>query len=576
MKRIVILILLINQIITISANAQVAINTDGSSPDASAMLEVKSTNKGFLPPVMSELQMNAIVTPAEGLIVYCTDCTPKGPYYFDGNVFLNFSTNFMNFSYLINPTTGHKWMDRNLGATQVATSSTDAAAYGDLYQWGRDTDGHQIRTSATYTTLSSTDTPGHGYFILGLSSPFDWRSPQNDNLWQRGSGINNPCPSGYRIPTEAEITAEMSTWSTLDAAGAFASPLKFTAAGFRFHLNGAFYYVGESGAYWSSTVDGIDSRDLGFSSSSAGMYSSSRTDGFSVRCIEEGTTTVPDAPTIGTATAGDKEAFVPFTQPASDGGSTITSYTATSSPSGITGTLTQAGSGTITVTGLSNGTAYTFTVTATNANGTGAPSAASNSVTPVVQNVTNPTTGEIWMDRNLGATQVATSSTDTLSYGDLYQWGRLTDGHQIKTSYLTTTSSSTDVPGHDDFIDGDNTGWPYDWRKPQNDNLWQGVGGINNPCPSGYRLPTEAELDAERASWSSNNSAGAFASPLKFTVAGYRSWTWGVIHDVGSDGSYWSSTVDDEDSHRLTFSISNARMSSTARANGFSVRCIKE
>jgi hypothetical protein len=39
-------------------------------------------------------------------------------------------------------------MDRNLGASQVATSSTDPASYGDLYQWGRPADGHQIRTSA--------------------------------------------------------------------------------------------------------------------------------------------------------------------------------------------------------------------------------------------------------------------------------------------------------------------------------------------------------------------------------------------------------------------------------------------
>jgi hypothetical protein len=92
---------------------------------------------------------------------------------------------------------------------------------------------------------------------------------------------------------------------------------------------------------------------------------------------------VPDAPVIGTATAGNAQASVPFTQPASNGGSTIISYTATSSPGSITGTLTQAGSGTITVSGLTNGTAYTFTVTATNATGTGAASAASNSVTPI-------------------------------------------------------------------------------------------------------------------------------------------------------------------------------------------------
>ena len=89
----------------------------------------------------------------------------------------------------------------------------------------------------------------------------------------------------------------------------------------------------------------------------------------------------PDAPTIGTASAGITVATVPFTAPSSDGGSAITSYTATSSPGGITGTLSQAGSGSITVTGLTNGTAYTFTVTATNAIGTSAASDASNSVT---------------------------------------------------------------------------------------------------------------------------------------------------------------------------------------------------
>ena len=92
---------------------------------------------------------------------------------------------------------------------------------------------------------------------------------------------------------------------------------------------------------------------------------------------------VPGAPTIGTAIAGNAQASVPFTAPASNGGSTITSYTATSSPGGYTGTLNQAGSGTITVTGLTNGTSYTFTVKATNAAGTGTASGASNSVTPM-------------------------------------------------------------------------------------------------------------------------------------------------------------------------------------------------
>ena len=75
--------------------------------------------------------------------------------------------------------------------------------------------------------------------------------------------------------------------------------------------------------------------------------------------------TVPGAPTLGTATvASSTSASVPFTAPGSNGGKTITSYTATSSPGGLTGTLSQSGSGTITVSGLTPGTAYTFTVTA--------------------------------------------------------------------------------------------------------------------------------------------------------------------------------------------------------------------
>src|SRR5690606_24737546 len=112
---------------------------------------------------------------------------------------------------VINPTTNKTWMDRNLGASQVATSSANANAYGDLYQWGRFADGHQCRNSGTTSTLSTTDTPGNGLFII--SSIGDWRSSQNNNLWQGVNGINNPCPTGYRLPTEAELDAERLSWS---------------------------------------------------------------------------------------------------------------------------------------------------------------------------------------------------------------------------------------------------------------------------------------------------------------------------------------------------------------------------
>jgi uncharacterized protein (TIGR02145 family) len=178
------------------------------------------------------------------------------------------------------------------------------------------------------------------------------------------------------------------------------------------------------------------------------------------------------------------------------------------------------------------------------------------------------------MDRNLGATQVATSSTDQNAYGDLYQWGRRADGHQCRTSPTTATLSSVDQPALGNFILAPNT--PWNWRSPQNTNLWQGVNGVNNPCPSGYRIPTETEINTERLSWSQNNSAGAFASPLKWTLAGYRNYYNGPLSNVGSFGFYWSSTVSGTSSRDLFFSSSNAYMFDDNRANGFTVRCLKD
>ncbi|MFA5746775.1 MAG: FISUMP domain-containing protein [Candidatus Paceibacterota bacterium] len=179
------------------------------------------------------------------------------------------------------------WMDRNLGAAQVATAFDNSAVYGDLFQWGRLDDGHQTRNSGITTVLSGSSNPGHGNFIYGMGSPYDWVSPQIESLWQGVSGTNNPCPSGWRVPTETEWNTERLSWSSNNYNGAFASPLKLTAAGYRSHSDAAVGLAGVGGFYWSSAVSAPGSRLLGFSSGDANVDSSYRADGLSVRCVKD-------------------------------------------------------------------------------------------------------------------------------------------------------------------------------------------------------------------------------------------------------------------------------------------------
>ena len=278
---------------SLASHAQVGIGT--SSPNAA--LDVTSTTQGFLPPRMTTTQRNAISSPAVGLVIFntTTNClnfyvglwieacgTSSYPTY---SVFC--ASGAAAVVDVLNPTTNKTWMDRNLGASQVATSSTDANSYGDLYQWGRRSDGHQCRNSGTTSTLSSVDEPAHGSFITASSGNADWRDPQNANLWQGVFGVNNPCPSGYRIPTDAELDAERASWSQNNSVGAFASPLKLPMAGFRSSSNGSLLSVGTDGCYWSSTVGGTYSRFHYFYVMYADMSLNNRAYGYSVRCLKD-------------------------------------------------------------------------------------------------------------------------------------------------------------------------------------------------------------------------------------------------------------------------------------------------
>ena len=500
-----------------------------------------------------------------------------------------------------NPTTGKIWMDRNLGASQAATSINDAASYGDLYQWGRGADGHQCLNSANSSIISSTDKPTHGNFIIGASSPYDWRFPQNSDLWQGVSGINNPCPANYRIPTIAELNAERISWgSTL--VGAFNSPLKLPIAGRRSWLYGTWNNDPPQGLYWSSSAQSDWAECLQIDHNGAVKGGTQKIMGCSVRCILETTDLAGSITNLdcgnsinyGILSEGSIASGIFCSVPYSGGNGGVYFEQSVAS-SGVTGLSAKLSSGT-----LANGSGslnYTITGTPSGAGDAnfilsicGRTCTLTRNVTAstyptgtieclgtatTVKNVINPATGKIWMDRNLGASRVATSINDADSYGDLYQWGRKSDGHQCRNSATSATLSSTEQPAQSNFIVAPNS--PNDWLSHQNDNLWQGVSGVNNPCPSSYRIPTSAELAAELASWYIKGSQGAFNSPLKLPNPGFRVHSNGSLINVNDLGAYWSSSVSGKDVYCLNFTYYNANVSDGInRANGLSLRCIKD
>jgi uncharacterized protein (TIGR02145 family) len=213
---------------------------------------------------------------------------------------------------VVSPKTGRTWMSFNLGATRFpATGQTDALNYGDLYQWGRGNDGHQSLKGTLQAAQLYTGTLPVAYndpLMTTIGSRFiataglDWLSTNYDGLWQGVNGINNPCPSGFRVPSRLEWNAESSAFSG-GVGAAFNSFLKLTPGGRRVNSATApLEYFNSEGYYWSSTVFGVTDLSRSSNSYHLGLYGrsgtaftprvneknfSNRSMGLSVRCIKD-------------------------------------------------------------------------------------------------------------------------------------------------------------------------------------------------------------------------------------------------------------------------------------------------
>lgn len=135
----------------INSFSQVSISSDNSSADESAMLDVKSTTKGVLIPRMTHTQLAAISDPADGLMVFCTDCGTDG----SGSlsIFIAGEWNTLNANCLkpLSPGTG----THTPSQTQIVWN-WNAVSYATGYKWNTINDYASATDKATVTTTTET------------------------------------------------------------------------------------------------------------------------------------------------------------------------------------------------------------------------------------------------------------------------------------------------------------------------------------------------------------------------------------------------------------------------------------
>ena len=204
------------------------------------------------------------------------------------------------YSAVTSPDTGRIWLDRNLGAGQVCTSSTDSDCYGYLYQWGRNDDGHESRTSSAINTVGSPNyrassiTPGIDKFIYRFVFPWDWTSVDGNGLLREAAwanaGANDICPVGYSVPTILELKADTTDASITNLATSFSSFLKLPAQGYRYQTSSSLADVGSDGHLWTRSLNSLSlpwSFAYGPSYSNVSWAGNNPPFGFGVRCIRD-------------------------------------------------------------------------------------------------------------------------------------------------------------------------------------------------------------------------------------------------------------------------------------------------
>jgi len=271
---------------TVATTAQsVGINADGSAADTSAILDLKTTTQGFLPPRMTTTERDAITTPATGLVIFNT--TTNGLEVRSSSGWSSLTTPSTTAVFLPTVVIGtQQWMRENL----------DVMTYrnGDVIPQVTDNTAWVGLTTGAWCWYSNSADNGAIYGKL-----YNWYA------------VNDPrglAPQGWHIPTDAEWTTlgtllggdavaggKMKTtgttrWNTLNTSATNESGFAGLPGGGRFD-DGAFYYVGVYGHWWSATEDYSGGAWIRYlKNSNVNLYrdgSGIKENGFSVRCLRD-------------------------------------------------------------------------------------------------------------------------------------------------------------------------------------------------------------------------------------------------------------------------------------------------
>lgn len=199
--------------------------------------------------------------------------------------------------------------------------------------------------------------------------------------------------------------------------------------------------------------------------------------------------------------------------------------------------------------------------------------------------------GKIWLQQNLGSTKTAASLTDSDAYGDLFQWGRWDDGHQLRNSNLM---ASAPLPNNPAGLSGGNASF-YSAGYNSSSNFWSGGipsdswNAVNSssanttngadPCKAiglNWRLPTIDEIDAVMTAENITEYNSALASNLKLIPAGIKDYN--GIFSPGTRLYLWSSSSSPYTGSGQHWYISqySSLSNDAGRDSGMSVRCIKD